>query len=405
MTADPEANLVLQRVTAWLGLWSAVSNPRSPVAIAVSGGGDSIALLHAATDWARWNGVSLTVLTVDHGLRTESALEARFVYDLAGDLGWPCEVLRWENGRPDAHRARLGRHQLLATACQSRGIQHLMLGHTHDDQIETFLMRARQGSNWFGLGGMDRASASPAWPGGRGLTLIRPMLQETRTDLRAWLSYNGHRWVDDPTNADLAYERVRMRRLLHESPGLAGQVGYIQKGCAQLRRAEFIALAQAMETRVTCYCDASLDFDPTALSEERAVRVLGWLIQIAAGRAASPRDTKVREAYRWLTSRSGQARTLAGAWIISRPGATLSIYRDPENWQDPVTDRHIIDGRFEAIPERLVPPDLAPAARDGRAKRTMPRNFNDMKALTGPRLAHLCSIWRQLPNLSQALRL
>ncbi|MEM1150896.1 MAG: tRNA lysidine(34) synthetase TilS [Pseudomonadota bacterium] len=366
------------------------------MALAVSGGGDSVALLNSVTPWARARGAHLQILTVDHGLRPESSSEADAVEGASAVLNWPCKRLMWRQGAPAARRARVGRHSLLATACQEMGIEHLLLGHTLDDQLETVLIRARQGSGWYGLGGMDRLSPSPVWPAGEGLTLVRPLLDERRDALRAWLTDAGVRWIEDPTNEDAAYERVRVRRMLERAPGLRSRIAACLTHLSALRRAENLAMAASLETRVTAYPDASIDFDIDGLSEDRATRLLGWLVQAVAGAASMPRETVVRAALRSLSSGEAEARTLAGAWMVRGLNKTLSLYRDPGSIETAQSGTALFDARFARAPagEAIQP-------RDRRAKRASPPAESGVwREMIGPRLAHLCSLWRHLPKLS-----
>ena len=129
-------------------------------AIAVSGGGDSVALMHLAADWSKRHGVtSPVVLTVDHGLRAQSASDATKVANWAEDLGLKAAVLVWQGAKPRAgieQHARNARYSLLGEWCITHRIPYLLLGHTRDDQAETFLMRLARGS------GIDGLSAMPA---------------------------------------------------------------------------------------------------------------------------------------------------------------------------------------------------------------------------------------------------
>ncbi|MDP1556345.1 MAG: ATP-binding protein, partial [Hyphomonas sp.] len=111
-----------------------------PIGLAVSGGSDSITLLHLAHRWARPRGAKLLVLTVDHRLRPAAAAEAAGVARLAGDLGLPHLTLVWEAPMARQSAARRARHALLATALKSAGGQLLLTGHTASDQAETVLM-------------------------------------------------------------------------------------------------------------------------------------------------------------------------------------------------------------------------------------------------------------------------
>ncbi|WP_348644207.1 tRNA lysidine(34) synthetase TilS, partial [Methylobacterium sp. WL120] len=176
--------------------------------LAVSGGPDSTALMRAAA--GRRDG--LFVATVDHGLRPESAEEARAVAEAAAALGLPHAILRWDGTHPGTAiqaTARAARYRLLAAHAASVGAGYLLTGHTRDDQAETVLMRLIAGSGPAGLAGMRRER--PLAPG---LVLARPFLDIPKADLVAWCEAEGVGFVCDPSNADDRYGRVRLRRLL-----------------------------------------------------------------------------------------------------------------------------------------------------------------------------------------------
>jgi tRNA(Ile)-lysidine synthase len=189
-----------------------------PCLLAVSGGPDSTALLHAAAE-ARGPAL-LHAATVDHGLRPEAREEAAAVARQAGALGIPHAVLTWiPDGPPPATglqaAARTARYRLLATHAAKVGAARLLTAHTRDDQAETVLMRLCAGSGPAGLAGMRPARAL-----GPGLTLARPFLTLPKADLVAWCEVRGIAYAQDPSNADLRFGRVRLRRVL---PLLTGE--------------------------------------------------------------------------------------------------------------------------------------------------------------------------------------
>lgn len=149
----------------------------SHVALAVSGGSDSMALLHLAARWAARsdNALRLSVLTVDHGLRAQSAEEAAVVGRRAGDLQLDHHVLRWQapvSGSGLQAAAREARYRLMSQWCQQQEAQAIVTAHTANDQAETLLMRLARGSGVDGLAGMAPEAATP-WP------VMRPLLGST----------------------------------------------------------------------------------------------------------------------------------------------------------------------------------------------------------------------------------
>jgi tRNA(Ile)-lysidine synthase len=182
------------------------------VAVAVSGGADSLALLHALRVLAGPRGWRLAVLTVDHGLRPGSAADAAFVVDHAKSLGLPARLLTLGPGDLDAHRgagpeaaARAARYGALWPAAGDLGCRWLATGHTLDDQAETVLLQLLRGAGPDGLAGMAVRS-------GR---LLRPLLGVRRAETRACCAAAALPWREDPTNAgdDPLRNRVRGRLL------------------------------------------------------------------------------------------------------------------------------------------------------------------------------------------------
>ncbi|MCU9847322.1 tRNA lysidine(34) synthetase TilS [Defluviimonas sp. WL0024] len=185
--------------------------PPDGLGVAVSGGGDSMALLHLAVDWAREGGPKVAAVTVDHRLRPEAAEEARFVAETCTRLGVAHDTLVWDHGDIDGNlqdQARRARYRLIGDWARGRGLSHVALGHTADDQAETFLMELARKAGLDGLSGM-RGS----WIEG-GIRWTRPLLAVSRRDLRAVLTARGASWVEDPSNRDDRFTRVKARRVL-----------------------------------------------------------------------------------------------------------------------------------------------------------------------------------------------
>jgi tRNA(Ile)-lysidine synthase len=254
----------------------------APVALAVSGGGDSMALMHLAVRHAMANRLPLpVVLIVDHGLRRGSATEARKVAAWARALGLKAHILVWKGGKPAAGieaAARQVRYRLMGGWMTAHGLRQLCVGHTMDDQAETFLLRLARGS---GVDGLAAMSARAPWPvpGFAGLSLVRPLLGLTRARLRAHLVEIGQEWLEDPMNEDPAFDRVRIRSVaaVLAKAGLAP--ARIAAAAAHLGRARAALeeVTQAVLARAV-----------------RAADVEGALLLDAAALAAAPREVGLR---------------------------------------------------------------------------------------------------------------
>lgn len=182
------------------------------IAVAVSGGADSMMLAHLMKSYARGKGLTLYVFIVDHGLRRGSQNEAQFVAKTLKDGGFDRVKILSKRGNKPTTRiqewARNLRYDLLTTACKKQKINLLMTAHHGDDQMETFLMRLKRGSGLRGLIGMEPVSHT------NGITLLRPLLHLTHEDALTYCRRKKIPWVEDPSNQNMDYERVRIRNIL-----------------------------------------------------------------------------------------------------------------------------------------------------------------------------------------------
>ena len=186
--------------------------------LAVSGGSDSTALLMLAARWRRSLKVKpkLVAVTVDHRLRKESKREAADVARMARRLGVPHRMLCWTGRKPATglqEAARAARYRMLGDAAREAGASHVLTAHTLDDQAETVLIRMSRGSGLTGLGAMSRLAPLPS-TGFDEITLVRPLLDIPKTRLVATLRAEKISYVDDPSNLDPRFARVRMRGLM-----------------------------------------------------------------------------------------------------------------------------------------------------------------------------------------------
>jgi tRNA(Ile)-lysidine synthase len=178
------------------------------LALAVSGGADSLALAILADRWARERGGQTCALTVDHQLRPESGAESRLVGEWLSARGIRHEVLAWSGAKPGTgiqEAARIARYRLLAGWCRAHGYLHLLTAHHREDQIETHLIRRRAQSGPDGLAGMSAIREL------RDCRLLRPLLGVSKLQLLAFLESENQRFITDPSNLDPAFERSRFR--------------------------------------------------------------------------------------------------------------------------------------------------------------------------------------------------
>lgn len=295
------------------------------IGVAVSGGSDSVALLHLMAA----AGGRVHAVTVNHDLRDEAADEARFVAGLCAAIGVPHDVLVWDHGvlagnLPDA--ARRARYGLMAEWAVRQDIARVVLGHTADDQAETVLMGLARGAGLDGLCGM-RAS----WVQG-GVQFERPLLAVTRADLRGFLTRSGVGWVDDPTNDDAQYQRVRARKALAVLRPLGISVeglGEVARNLGAARQALVASVAE-VASRVVRETAGALTIDRAgflALPDDLRRRLLIAALRWVSGADYAPRADAV---FRVLGAIDlGRDATLWGCRI--RVGKTeVMVVREPK---------------------------------------------------------------------------
>ena len=331
------------------------------IGLAVSGGGDSMAMLYLAHNWTREYGIRLWVVTVDHGLRPESADEAAMVAEECGALGWPHTTLRWHwDGTGNIQdAARRGRLSLID---RWRGdLRHVLFAHTQNDQAETVLMRLVRGSGVDGLAGMravrevaPHARAVPALvetervgilPSRHesvpGFSVLRPCLDMTRDDLRHYLKVLRGRWVDDPSNENRDFERVRIRQLLTilSEEGISTSV--LADTATRLARARD-GLTQRLAEKVRSLCsDAPLgqvriERDGfAALDPETQLRMLTAALCYVASAEYRPRAASSEGLLEQVLS--GRGGTLHGAEVTVEK-AHLRVFREAARVEHAISD-------------------------------------------------------------------
>lgn len=305
------------------------------LALAVSGGPDSLALLHLAAGWARAQGGAVVALTVDHGLRPEAAAEAAYVGGVAQALGVPHHVLTWQGAKPGgniAAAARDARYGLLEAWCAGTGVLHLLTAHTRDDQAETVLLRLARGSGVSGL-----AAMSPATPLAS-VRLLRPLLDVPKARLLATLAACGQDWIDDPTNHDPAFARARLRGVL---PSLASiglgmdRLGETALVMARARTALHLDVARLLAEAVVLNPAGAALIRPAAFSaapREIGLRALARVVAVVGGLAYPPRAGRVEHLLEaFAVPGPWRARTLGGCRLVAASGRArgrLLVHRE-----------------------------------------------------------------------------
>ena len=360
------------------------------LALAVSGGADSMALALLARAWGRVRRRRIVALTVDHGLRPESARETAQVRAWLRARGVEHHILRWRGAKPVSNRqatARAARYALLSSWCRRHGVRHLALAHQLEDQAETFLLRAGRGSGVDGLAAMAPRRAA------HGLILLRPLLGVARARLEAHLESVGQTWIEDPSNRDPAYARTRVRLALAmlAPHGLAARrfadtAGRMARVRAALEAASDALIALAVTPHEAGYCLVAAKA-LVAAPEEIALRALARVLMAVAGADLPPRLVRLErllDAIRGATA--GRGKTLLGCRILHW-GDGLLVCREAVAAAPALALRpglaQVWDGRFRVMVKRSAIKGLRVAA------------LGD--AWRGPDTDSAASIWANLP--------
>lgn len=302
----------------------------APLAVGFSGGGDSLALLILTLDWTRAHGRAVVSLTVDHQLNPASAAWTANAVAKAGTLGAQAHALAWAGPKPAtglSAAARAARHALLAEAARAAGARVLLLGHTADDLAEAALMRA-QGST---VSDPREWSPSPAWPEGRGVFLLRPLLAVGRGDIRDWLRARGEAWLDDPANEDPRSARARARTRLSSPEERSGTGEVAAKPTERASGGRALTLDAPSVTPPNGAApppplhgggQGYLTLPRTAPAAHVAAACL-----CAAGASQPPRGERLQRLVERIRAGESFIATLAGA-RIEAVGETVSFFRE-----------------------------------------------------------------------------
>ncbi|MBW4089494.1 MAG: tRNA lysidine(34) synthetase TilS [Proteobacteria bacterium] len=373
--------------------------PAPRLAVAVSGGPDSLALALLAQAWVVARGGALLGVIINHGLRAAAASEAAEAQACLARIGMPARIVRLTDlarGPGLAARARLARYAALEAVCGEAGIVHLLLGHHAGDQAETMILRALGGSGPAGLAGMAALAETSR------LRWLRPLLDVPPARLRATLRAAGLGWAEDPSNADPTATRARLRALRADRAGTGPATRALCVSAAAAGAARAAAEASGatlLAAHATFRPEGFALLDPAPLP----AAALGALIQAVAGSDHPPRSRSLA-----ALAAAPRPATLGGVRFLPAgrlaPGRLLLV-REEARLAPPVAAAPgaVWDGRFRVVrmppqhagPYPLTIGALGPAAawraRSGlpaAVLRTLPALFGDGSLLAVPHLGY-----------------
>jgi tRNA(Ile)-lysidine synthase len=315
-----------------------------PGAVAVSGGGDSVALLLLLAAFAKQaKRPAPVVLTVDHGLRTDSAKDAKAVAKMATDAGLKAHVLTWRGATPKSDieaEARGARYRLMGEWMQTHEMSALYVAHSMEDQAETFLLRLARGSGLDGLSAMRPVASFPV-PGFEGLKLVRPLLDTPRAALRDYLKARKQNWLEDPMNADPRFARSRLRAAWPQLEELGLTPSRVADAADHLGRAReaLDGMTEALLARAARFEGDRALLDSVRLKmapREVGLRALAAVLSQVSGEFYRPRFGRLERLFDSIRDGSlGGGATLHGCIVAPAPRhlsafgtGTLSLTRE-----------------------------------------------------------------------------
>lgn len=324
-----------------------------PLAVALSGGADSLALLLLAHELAKERGSDVVALTVDHNLRLESKAEALCVGKWAKERGIKHVILEWVGDKPPSRlqeKARKARYALLTEWCKNNQISTLLLGHHQQDQEETFWLRLSSGSGLDGLGGIKKRTTR------NGIVFFRPLLDFSKERIKATLLAQNQEWIEDPSNQNPHFFRGRLRNFFQEE-GLSS-FRLLQVIKKLQRDADFIqsSLQKTIETTVQVHDGGYLTVKRQFFNELHPAigsRLLSFLLQWFSNADYAPRTTQVAGILDKI--KRGSTFTMGGIyWTFSRED--IFLFREMNAIAEgfllaPLQEKTLWDQRFWIDPK------------------------------------------------------
>ncbi|UWI83268.1 tRNA lysidine(34) synthetase TilS [Wolbachia endosymbiont of Howardula sp.] len=364
-----------------------LASHNNELAVAVSGGIDSVVLLHLITNWTKKCHYPLPiVLTVNHGIRLESSQDAQFIIHYAKEFGvQKALILEWQGQNIKNNiqaQARDARYQLLIGWCKNNNIKQLFIAHHKDDQAETFLLRLERGSGLDGLSSMNYKSLC------NGIYIIRPLLDFSRNNIEEYALYYNLKWREDKSNLDVKYKRTLYRKLLHISSNQKMLTDRICLTALHARRA-IKALKYYLNIEFNKhvllhdlgYIAIKLSaFDQ--LPEEMSLRILVYSIMIIGNALYKPRFDSINKIFSKILQKDSNLTCTLSGCKIKKYREYILILREISKIKSivltvPVTESVIWDNRFQCsilgnISECSV--TLAPL---GQITRTLPKYLRE----------------------------
>ena len=305
---------------------------KEDLAVAVSGGPDSLALAYLTKCYELKNKLKVKYFIVDHKLRKESSLEAKTVKEILNKIDVSCRILKWNGKKPSKNiqgEARIKRYSLLADECKKSGIKYLLLGHHINDLFENFFIRLVRGS---GLKGLISFSKNTKYKD-QNLNIVRPLLDLEKDELLYISKKVFNFFVKDPSNINKDYKRTRIRNLLQllDKEGLdKKKLRLTINNLKDSDKSIKFYVNKNLEKNSVCLKKKNvyiLNYDFFDQSHEIIFRSLTIIIQKLGKNYYPARGKSINELIKMINAKSFSKYTLGGCFI-ERVSETILISKE-----------------------------------------------------------------------------
>ena len=304
----------------------------SKIAIAVSGGLDSMVLMNLAKLSNKINTKNIHIVVVDHGLRKDSKEEALFVKEEAKKIGLRSQILIWKGKKPTTkiqETARKKRYDMIFEYCKKNNISDLFVAHHLDDQIENFIFRMFRGSGIKGLTSFSNFYKID------GINLIRPLIEIPKSDLLIFAKKQKIKWVEDVSNANFAFDRIKIRNALGNFYENGFDKKLFLKSINKLKSInedlDFITddyVSKYIEVHENIYVSIRKEFFDNSPKEIQMRVIKNCISFFAPEKLYSPKDLKMINILKWIkNNRKIDSKTLGGTLFKKNKNAIL-LYKE-----------------------------------------------------------------------------
>lgn len=302
----------------------------SNIALAVSGGSDSIAMLFLASEWAKNSGIKLYIFSVNHGLRDEACQEVEYVENLSKKLGHNFFSFRWNNPPNNKvaiqEKAREMRYDLMTKKCHELSINTLFTAHHFDDLLENYLIRKRKKSSILGLSAADKFFYN-------NIQVLRPLKSFYKYELVDFLKKNNITWFEDKTNSSDAYERNRVRKYIGnlsdmQKKSLEQEFKDICKQAKNLNNKLIILMAESVKFNNLGFSVVNLQHFKNEKNIDILIYILNYVLTIIGGKKELPRYRNVKNIIEKIIQGKPIDNSLHGCILKKKKGEELFIFRE-----------------------------------------------------------------------------